>query len=168
MLLWRSFWNLLYLLIPTELSKLYAFLVSTFLLCLAGSFNSNIGVPGSIEMDNIPDYCVVTTFLSHVDKLKSPLVRSCLIVADVISTSIIEILVIVCWFGTYEYIVYTLPAQPSVSQLAECLIPLALGMVSGAVAVVAQLGLVVWVEGRQSSQVKRRVAHFLIALLGKT
>ena len=166
MLLWRSFWNLLYLLIPTVLSKLIAFLVSTMLLCLVGCFNSNIGVPGSIELDNTNDYCVIYTYLSSTDRKKSPFVRFGLILADVLCSVIIEILVIVCWFGTYEIIVYTLPAQPSVSQLVECLIPIMLGVLSGAVAFLAQLVILVWVEGKRSGWVQRRAAHFVIACLG--
>ena len=162
MMLWRSFWNLLYLLLPSVLSKLIAFLVSTLLLCLAGCFNSNIGVPASIELDSNTDYCVIETFLSSVD-FKSPL----LILADVFITVTIEILVVVCWFGTYETIVYTLPAQPSVSQLLECVIPIVFGVLSGAVAFLAQLVILVWVEGNTGGWVQRRVAHFVIACLGK-
>jgi len=167
MLLWRSFWNLLYLFLPTILSKLLAFLGSAFLLCLARCFNSNIGVPGSIELDNRPDYCVVYTLLSSLVEKKSLLMGYCLILADVFSTVTIEILVIFCWFGTYEIIVYTLPAQPSVSQLMECLIPIALGVLSGVVAFVAQMLILVWIEGKHSGWAQRRVAHFVIACIGE-
>ena len=168
MLLWRSFWNLLYQIVPTVLSKLVAFLVSSTLLVLLRCFNSNIGVPASINLDNDDDtYCQVETFLKPIVEKKTDLVKICLILSDVVCTVIIEILVIICWFGTYEIIVHNLPSQPGVSQLLECLIPLLLGVLSGAVAFSVQLLSLVLVEGSKSGISKRRAAQFFIACLGK-
>ena len=170
MLLWRSFWNLFYLLIPTVLSKVFAFLGSSILLVLVKCFNSNIGVPASINLDNNDDtYCKVETFLSETvwEKSEQKAMRLFWLLADVLITVIIEILVIICWFGTYEIIVYTLPSQPDVSKLQECIIPLILGALFGGVAYAVQLLCLVLVEGRNSRPAKRRVVQFIIALLGK-
>ena len=115
MLLWRSFWNLLYQIVPTVLSKLFAFLVSSTLLVLLRCFNSNIGVPASINLDNDDDtYCQVETFLKPIVEKKTDLVKICLILADVVCTVIIEILVIICWFGRSSYTTF-LHNQGSVS-----------------------------------------------------
>jgi len=169
MLLWRSFWNLFYLLIPTVLSKVFAFLGSSILLVLVKCFNSNIGVPASINLDNDDDtYCKVETFLSETvwEKSEQKAMRLFWLLADVLITVIIEILVIICWFGTYEIIVYTLPSQPDVSKLQECIIPLILGVLFGGVAYAVQLLCLVLVEGRNSRPAKRRVVQFIIALFG--
>ena len=62
---------------------------------------------------------------------------------------------------------YTFPAQPLVSQLVECLIPIALVVLSGAVAFVAQMLILVWIKGKHSGWVQRRLAHFVIDCLGE-
>ena len=161
MVLWRSFWNLLYLVLPTVTNKLVAFLVSALMLCGLGSFNSNIGVPGSVGLDNTEDYCIVSIFngldpKNHVFK-----------VVNIIISIIIEVLVIVCWFGTYEVLVYTLPSQPEVSKLLECLLPIVFGIISGALAFLVQLCFIISIEKRKnSSNIPRRLAQVIISSIG--
>ena len=162
MVLWRSFWNLLYLVLPTVAKKLVAFLVSAIILCGLGSFNSNIGVPGSVSLDNTDDYCIVSTYS------RSHLKNQCYKVINIIISIIIEVLVIICWFGTYEVLVYTLPSQPEVSQLLECLLPIVFGVLSGGLAFIVQLCFIIMIEKRtiHSSNIPRRLAHMIISSIG--
>jgi hypothetical protein len=103
MLMWRSYYNLGYLLLTNDARILAIFAASTLLLVALGGYSTVIGVPVNVEIDPGPGYTHLqtrnpggTTFSIHRW-------------GDALLSAFMEILGVTCWFGTYEYIVEYLP-----------------------------------------------------------
>ena len=142
-----------------------------------GCFNSVIGNPCSVALDNTSEYCIVSTIFevwdtASLSKWKVILLR----MVDAISTLVVEVLNILLWYSVDEYNQMVLPTPPEVSELSQCLIAMALGLCFGLAAFLGQTGLLCLVEGRGGDlgadtsapwlAAKRRVSQWVISGVG--
>ena len=174
-LLWRSFWNLFAGYIEGYAYFVLAFVGSSLILILFGSFNSVVlGLPTSVSLDNRSDYCIVTTQLrsSALKSLKNPSWKALvMIIGDALLTIFVEVLVILVWYSLDSHNQILLPDYPYVSKLTQCLVPMALGFGFGVLALLVCF-LAVWMlEGIEDSShvqwlTKRRVSHWIVAVVG--
>ena len=179
MLLWRGFWNLLTLSFTTRLSFSVSLTGTSFVLMVLGCFNSVVGNPGSVALDNISEYCIISTLFQSRDtnNLSKWKVRMFLML-DAICTIIVEILNILLWFAIDAFNDLVLPSPPEVSKVTQCSLAIALGLGFGLLACFVQVGLLSIVEGRNgdlgdlgdddgtfSQKAKRKISHWVISSL---
>ena len=177
MLLWRSFWNLFTLSFTNTMSYSLIFAGSTLILMVLGCFNSVLGNPSSVVLDNTSEYCIISTLFSNwatnsLARWKVTMIR----MVDAISTIVVEVLNILLWYSVDGYNQVVLPSPPEVSRLTQCVIPMALGLGFGLAALYTQIILVSLVEGRRGDMGderggpwqdgKRRMAHWVISSIG--
>jgi len=154
MLMWRSYYNLGYLILDDSIKILIAFAISTAILIIVGCYSTVIGVPVAQEADMGPEYSILSTRNPghRVGSLKS--------IADGCVSCAVEVLGIVCWFGTYEYIVLYLPGEDDgVSPLLVCVYPILCGVGTGVLALLVQSLL-------PPSMVCMRLARTILSGLG--
>lgn len=154
MLMWRSYYNLGYLVLDDSMKILIAFGISTAILVICGCYSTVIGVPVAQEVDMGPEYSILSTRNpgSRVGSPKS--------ILDGCVSAAVEVLGIICWFGTYEYIVLYLPGEEDgVSPLLVCVYPILCGVGTGVLALLVQSVL-------PPSMVCMRLARTILAGLG--
>jgi len=175
MLLWRSFWNLFLLCFTTERDLGLTFLGSSLFLMSVRCFNSVVGNPTSVALDNTKDYCSISTLFSEIDvnTLKKWQLKL-LPLIDSVCTVTIEILNILLWYAVDEVLLMILPAYPQVSKLSQCLHPLAFGLLTGTLAFYGQMVIVCFVDGRTGEGLRplsgiswrRKITDWLLSGMG--
>ena len=150
---------------------------SYLILMVLGCFNSVLGNPSSVVLDNTSEYCIISTLFSNWDtsslaRWKVTMIR----MVDAISTIVVEVLNILLWYSVDGYNQMVLPSPPEVSRLTQCVIPMALGLGFGLAALYTQIILISLVEGRRGDMGderggpwqdgKRRMAHWVISSIG--
>ena len=138
-------------------------------------FNSVVGNPTSVALDNTKDYCSISTLFSDVDvsTLKKWQLRL-LPFIDSVCTVTIEISNILLWYAVDEILLMILPAYPQVSKLSQCLQPLGLGLLSGTLAFYGQMVIVCFVDGLTGEGLRplngiswrRKVTDWLLSGMG--
>jgi len=172
MLLWRSFWGFFDMVFISDFYLILSFTLTTLVFVGFACFNTLNGVPASVELDWMgqKEYCTVSTLMqdrdfSDMSRCEMAFWR----LVDALCTGVLEVVAILSWYGVYQLVVENLPTAPEVNLLTENLVPTLLGFVTGLLALMLQVVLLILVEREREDGKRlkrRRVAHFFISCFG--